>query len=141
MSKRSTYIRISPLYMLLVTHLANALENTDCMLEVSDVEDWYYKLDVRIVADTFHRGQSTRLAKRTLLCRALRSVQDRKDLHLAELHTRRRSRTPFLTGRRSIGVYRSRWVTSNSEILTASWLLRRLNCSFLLWSALRIPTL
>ena len=44
--------------------------------------------------------------------------------------TKRLSRTPSLTGRRSAAVYNSRWVTWNSESLTTSWGLKRENCSF-----------
>ena len=54
------------------------------------------------------------------------------------VRTSRLSSTPFFTGSRSTGVYKSRCVTSNSESLTVSWLFRRLNWIFLLHSSISL---
>lgn len=41
------------------------------MLEVPDVEDWYGKLDVRVVSNAIHRIQATRFAECILFCGTL----------------------------------------------------------------------
>ncbi len=103
------------------------------MLKISYVKHGYGELDVRIVPDTFDRREPARLTERALLCCTLcvRLISFSYPLREGP-RTRRLSSTPSLTGSRSAAVYRSRCVTSNSETLTVSWLLRMLNWSFLL---------
>ena len=103
------------------------------MLEVTDMEYGNDKLDVRIMTYTVDVGLTTSLAESVFVSCALKTGSQLVSIDCSRVQlTRRLSRTPFCTGNRSVGVYRSRWVTSNSEILTVSWTLRRLNWIFFL---------
>ena len=91
------------------------------------------KFDVRIMTYTVDVGLTTSFAESVLFSCALKAGSQLVSHECPRVQlTIRLSRTPFCTGNRSVGVYKSRWVTSNSEILTVSWILRRLNWIFFL---------
>ena len=50
-----------------ITHLADALEDTDCVLEVTNMENRNDKLDEGIVPYTINRIQAASLTERILL--------------------------------------------------------------------------
>lgn len=49
------------------TYLANALQDPNGMLKVTDVKDGHCELDVCIMTDAVYRGQSTGFTKRAFL--------------------------------------------------------------------------
>lgn len=39
-----------------MSYLADALQYSNCVLEISDVENGYYELDVRVMPNAIHWG-------------------------------------------------------------------------------------
>lgn len=58
------------------------MKNTDGVLKVPDVENWYDEFDVRIMANTVYRRLATRFTERTLVCRSLGIRRNREILDL-----------------------------------------------------------
>lgn len=81
------------------------------MLEVSDVEHRDNEFYVRVMANTIHGTETASLTKRVLVRGSLAGWLAGEAKQETEKGTRRLSRTPSLTGRRSAAVYNSRWVT------------------------------
>lgn len=91
-------------------YLANGLENRYGVFEVSNMEYRDNKLNVRVVPDAIDGRLATSFTEGTFVGCSLHQTSNQEIGlgHRIKQRTRRRSKTPFFTGNRSVAVYRSR---------------------------------